>query len=280
MPAQSPTVQRRRLGIELRRLREQAGLTIEEVATVLECSHSKISRIETGRVGATPRDVRDMLELYKVRQDQRDALILFARKARQRGWWQAYSDTPIIPLVGLETAANRIEQYEARVVPGLLQTRDYAGAIIGAQNPDLSPEQIERWIELRMARQQILRQTEPPELVVVLEECVLRRPVGGRRVMREQLRLLAEAATLPAVTLQVLPLSVGEHAAISGAFVILGFSEPDGPDVVYLELDAGDLYVDTPAQVRRYADAFERLRRTALSPNDSAAVLATAAAEL
>jgi transcriptional regulator with XRE-family HTH domain len=269
----SPTVQRRRLGIELRRLREQAGLTIEKVAVALECSDSKVSRIETGQVSATPRDVRDMLELYEIDRDHRDALIQFARQARQRGWWQAYSDTPIVPLVGLETAAERIQQYEARVVPGLLQTRNYAQSIIRALHPDLSPQQIERWVELRMARQQLLRQDDPPELVVVLEECVLGRPVGGRIAMREQLRLLGEAAMLPAVSLQVLPLTVGEHAAISGAFTILGFSEPDGPDVVYLELEAGDLYIDNTRQVQRYAGAFARLRAAALSPEESAAVL-------
>jgi transcriptional regulator with XRE-family HTH domain len=276
----SPTVQRRRLGIELRRLREQAGLTIEKVAVALECSDSKVSRIETGQVSATPRDVRDVLELYKVDRDHREALIQFARQARQRGWWQAYSDTPVVPLVGLETAAESIQQYEARVVPGLLQTQSYAEAIIRALRPDLSPQQTNRWVELRMARQQLLRQADPPEIAVVLEEYVLRRPVGGREAMREQLLLLAQAATLPALTLQVLPLAIGQHAAISGSFAILGFAESDGPDVVYLEHARGDLYLDSTEQVRRYADAFERLRAVALTREDSVAFLATAAEEL
>lgn len=273
----SPTVQRRRLGIELRRLREQAGLTIEKVAVALECSDSKVSRIETGQVSVTPRDVRDMCKLYQVDRDQEDALVQFARQARQRVWWQAYSDTAVVPLVGLETAAERIHQYEGRVVPGLLQTRDYAEAIIRALRPDLSPQQTERWVELRMARQRLLRQDDPPDLTVVIEEYVLRRPVGGREAMRVQLRLLADATMLPAVTLRVLPLAVGEHAAISGAFTILRFSEPDGPDVVYLENARGDLYLDNEEQVRRCADAFERVCTVALSPDDSVAFLTTAA---
>lgn len=271
----SPTVQRRRLGMELRRLREHAGLTIEDVAVALECSDSKVSRIETGQVSATTRDVRDMLELYKVDRNQREALIQFARQARQRGWWQAYSDAPAVPLVGLETAAERIDQYEARVVPGLLQSSDYAEAIIRALYPGLSSQQVERWVELRMTRQQLLQQDNPPRISVVLEECVLRRPVGGRRTMQAQLRLLAEASMMPSVTLQVLPLSVGEHPAISGAFTIYGFSEPADPDVVYLEHATGDLFLESTEQVGQYALAFKRLRRLALSSDDSVALIAT-----
>jgi transcriptional regulator with XRE-family HTH domain len=275
----SPTVQRRRLGRELRRLREQAGLTIEQVGLALECSDSKVSRIETGQVSATPRDVRDMLELYKVDRDHQEALIQFARRARKKGWWEAYSDTLIVPLVGLETAANQIRQFENMVVPGLLQTRDYAQRIISKARPDLSPAQKERWVDLRMARKELLSQADPPELSVVLEEYVLRRPVGGRAVMREQLHYLAR--DVPAtVRLQVLPLAVGEHPAMSGAFTIYSFAAPDDPDVVYLEHIIGDVYLQSPEEVQRYADAFERLRAAALSPDDSAAFLAAAEREM
>jgi transcriptional regulator with XRE-family HTH domain len=281
VPRPGPTVQRRRLGIELRRLREQAGKTIEEVARALECSDSKVSRIETGQVSATPRDVRDMLDLYGVRGDQQDALIRFARQARQKGWWQAYSDTPVMPLVGLEAAADQISQYEAIVVPGLLQTQDYARVVIRASRPDLANEQFERWVEVRMARQGLLIRADPPAFSVVLDECLLRRPVGGQELLREQLGHLVEATALPAVTLQVLPLTVGEHSALSGGFTIYSFAEQVDPDVVYLEHARGDLYfVDNTEEVKRYASAFDSLRALALDPDDSVAFLTSLSREL
>lgn len=268
-------MQRRRLGAELRHIREQAGLTIEEVAGRLECSDSKVSRIETGQVSATPRDVRDMLDLYKVDREQRDALVQIAREARHRGWWEAYSDTPVVPLVGLETAAGQILAYEAMVVPGLLQTWEYARAVIRVMMPDLSMERVNRWVELRMARQALLTQHDPPEFVAVLDECLLHRPVGGHEVLRDQLRHLAEAATLPTVTLHVLPLEAGEHAALSGAFTIYRFAEETDPDVVYIEHARGEPYfIETAREVRRYATTFESLRTTALGPDESAALLA------
>jgi Domain of unknown function (DUF5753)/Helix-turn-helix domain len=273
-----PTVQRRRLGIELRHLREQAGKTIDEVARALECSDSKISRIETGQVGASPRDVRDMLDFYGVQGERHDALVQFARAARKKGWWQAYSDTPVVPLVGLEVAADRIQGYEAMAVPGLLQTPDYARAMIRAPRPDLPSEQVDRWVEFRMARQELLRQADPPTFQVVLEECALRRPVGGPKVLRDQLRHVLEAATFPTLTLQVLPLQAGEHPALSGAFTIYRFLEPADPDVVYL--DQSDLYLERPEQVQRYAAAFERVRGAALSVRDSSSLIATLAHEL
>jgi transcriptional regulator with XRE-family HTH domain len=268
-----PTVQRRRLGIELRRLREAAGKTIDEVARVLECSGSKVSRIENGQVGAAPRDVRDMLQLYGVDPERREELVEVARAARKKGWWEAYGDTPVVPLVGLEAAADQILAYEPMAVHGLLQTQRYARVMIHAMRPDLSEAQAQRWVEVRMARQDVLRQAAPPTLEVILEECALRRPVGGRQALREQLRYLLEAATLPSVTLRVLPLEIGEHAAVSGAFTIYRFSEPADPDVVFVEHMTRDLYVERPQQVARYATAFESVRATALSTDESASFL-------
>jgi transcriptional regulator with XRE-family HTH domain len=270
-------MQRRRLGIELRRLREQAGLTIEDVAATLECSHSKVSRIENGQVSATPRDVRDMLDIYKVDREQRDALIQVAREARQKGWWQAYSDAPVVPLVGLETAATQIRQYAATGIPGLLQTTDYARAVIRAARPDLNPQQVDRWIELRMARQKLLIREEPPALLMVLEECGLHRPVGGPSTAREQLRHLAQAAALPAVTLRVLPRTLGEHAGLSGTFTIFEFSDPDDPDVVYLEQATSDIYLESVDEVKQYAAAFDSLWAAALAPRESIGLLASMA---
>ena len=266
-----PTVQRRRLGIELRRLREAAGKTIDEVAKVLECSDSKVSRIENGQVSASPRDVRDMLEFFGVAPERREELVEFARAARKKGWWEAYSDTPAVPLVGLEVAADRILAYEPMVVLGLLQTEGYARSMIHALRPDLSGEQTERWVEFRMARQKLLEQDDAPSLDVILEECVLRRPVGRRAVMREQLQHLVRIAERPNLTLRVLPLSTGEHAGMTGAFHIYRFLKRTEPDVVFLEHTISNVYLENHDQVERYNAAFESLRQAALTPRRSAA---------
>lgn len=275
-----PTVQRRRLGIELRRLREAAGKTIDEVAQVLECSDSKVSRIENGQVSASPRDVRDMLESYGVETERRDELVKFARAARKKGWWEAYNDTPAVPLVGLEVAADHILAYEPMFVLGLLQTEGYARSIIRALRPDLSSEQAERWVELRMARQKLLEQEDAPSLDVILEECALRRPVGRRIEMRKQLQHLVAITELPNLTLRVLPLSTGEHAGMSGAFHIYRFLKRTEPDVVFLEHTISDLYLENHAQVERYSAAFERLRQAAMSPRRSAAYVSMLVADL
>jgi len=259
--------------MELRHLREAAGKTIDEAAQFLECSDSKVSRIENGQVSASPRDVRDMLEFYGVESRRRDELVEFARTARKKGWWEAYSDALVVPLVGLEVAAERILAYEAMVVHGLLQTEDYARAQIRAHSPNISVGRVERRVEFRIARQDLLTRSAPPKLEVILEECALRRPVGGRKVMRAQLRRLADVATLPALTLQVLPLAIGEHAAMSGAFTIYRFTERTDPDVVYLEHATSDLYVENHDQVERYGAAFDRLRAAALSPRRTASFL-------
>ena len=268
-----PTVQRRRLGIELRRLRETAGKTIDEVARVLECSDSKVSRIENGQVAASPRDVRDMLKFYEVDPERREELVEFTRAARKRGWWEAYSDTLVVPLVGLEVAADRILAYEAMAIHGLLQTEDYARALIRAHRPDIPPEQVERRVEFRMARQDLLTESTPPTLEVILEECALHRPVGGSKALRTQLQHLLAITTLPAVTLRVLPLDVGEHAAISGSFTVYRFAEQINPDIVYLEHTTSDLYVESPEQVERYSSAFDRLRAAAMGTRRSTAFL-------
>jgi transcriptional regulator with XRE-family HTH domain len=267
---QSPTVRRRRLAIELRRMRDAAGLTIEQVAKALECSDSKVSRIETAQVGATPRDVRDMLELYGVEGQQREALVQIAREARQRGWWQAYGDAfEEATYVGFEVAVASIRTYEALLVPGLLQTTEYARALIRALRPDWRDEDVERRVELRMTRQRLLSDSDPPALWAVIDESALRRWVGGREVMRRQLHHLVEVATLPTVTLQVVRFSAGEHGGMAGAFTILGFPEAVDPEVVYLENLASDVYLDRPEEIRRYAHLFNYLRSVALKPDDS-----------
>ncbi|HEY2960057.1 MAG TPA: helix-turn-helix transcriptional regulator [Actinomycetota bacterium] len=269
-----PTVRRRQLGAELRRLREESSLTIERVAKRLECSESKVSRIENGQVGATPRDVRDMLDLYEVDPLRREALIEIARETRQKGWWHAYRDVPVVPAsIGLEESATALRMYAALLVPGLLQTREYASAVLRALQPDLDAEQFQRWVDLRIRRQSLLYRAGAPALWALLDEAVLRRPVGGPDVMAGQLRRLAEAAEGPNVTLQVVPFTAGEHAGMDGGFTIFAFSRSADADVVHLDISSGDLYLEKPEQIRRYNQVFDQLRAAALEPEASLALL-------
>ena len=273
---QSPTVRRRRLALELRRFREAARLTCEEVAEHLECSISKISRIETGRVSVSPRDVRDMLGLYGVSGPQQASLVQLARESRQKGWWDAYSDAiepRFATYIGLESAASEIRIYEVTLIPGLLQTEEYARAVIAAGTVDGRLESVERTVAFRMARQPALTSDEPAQLWVVLDEAALRRRVGGAGLMRLQLDHLLELGRLPNVALQVLPFGAGAHPAMGRPFVILAFPERADPDVVYLEDLTSALYVENVAEVDRYNVFFNHLRATALSFEESAALI-------
>jgi len=275
MTTRTPTGRRRRLGAELRRLREEAGLTIDRVAETLECSPSKVSRIETGQVSATPRDVRDMLGLYRVDNARLEAMVQVAREARQRGWWQKFVDVPdgVPAYVGLETAATSIDIYMSLIVPALLQTPDYARAVITAVRPDLPPSEIGRRVELRLRRQELLDQERPPVMRVLLDDTVLRRPVGGPAVMAAQRRRLLADADRPAVTLQVLEVAAGAHAGMDGPFTIFGFPAPAERDVVALDSAADALYLEGPEDVTRYRRVFELLLPAARSPGDSAAII-------
>lgn len=274
----SPTVRRRRLALELRRLREAARLTCEEVADHLECSASKISRVETGRVSVSPRDVRDMLDLYGVPAAQRESLVQLARDSRQKAWWHAFSDTmqpQFATYVGLESAACQIRIYEASLIPELLQTEDYARAVIRSGMTSSPGEGVERQVALRMARQSaITRDDDPPKVWAVLDEAALRRQVGGPGVMQMQLeRLLAQAA-LPNVAIQVIPFAHGgAHPAMGRPFIILVFPERVDTDVVYLEDLTSAFHLEDVAEVDRYNVFFNHLRATALSFDDSSALI-------
>jgi transcriptional regulator with XRE-family HTH domain len=280
---QSPTVRRRRLALELRRLREAARLTCEEVAEHLECSASKISRVETGRVSVSPRDVRDMLELYGVPEQQRDSLVQLSRDSRQKGWWHAYSDTinpQFATYVGLETAASEIRVYEVNIIPGLLQTEDYARTMIRSATMNGSHDDIERTVALRMARQPALTRDDPPMLWTVVDEAALRRRVGGAELMRAQLEHVLELSSLKNVAMQVIPFAAGAHPAMGRPFVILVFPERIDPDVVYLEDLTSTLYLEDVDEVDRYNVFFNHLRATALSFEDSAALVTSVLKEL
>lgn len=275
----SPTIRRRRLGAELRRLREGAGVTIDGVAERLECSASKISRIETGHTTATPRDVRDMLGIYGVVGAECEELVQIAREARQKGWWHPYSTVLTGAYVGLEAAAGSVRAYEQQVVPGLLQTEEYAKAMIRAARPDITADEVDRRVRVRLGRQSLLIQDDPIDLWVVLDEAVVSRPVGGDAVMRAQLQRLVEAADLPNVTLQILPFKAGAHAGMDGTFTILDFPEPNDPDVVYAENATGGLFLEKGDELRKYAFIFDHIRAAALRPEESVALIAKLAKE-
>jgi len=257
-----PTVQRLVLGGHLRRLREEASITTEQAASAIRGSHSKISRMEHGRVGFKERDIGDLLSLYGVTiGEEREALLKLAREANTPGWWQGYSDILphwVEPYFGLEAAASFIRIYELQFVPGLLQTADYARAIIRLGNAS-TEEDVTRRAEARIARQEILTRENPPRLWAVMDEGALQRSIGGKAVMREQIRHLARMCEHPAVTLQILPFQVGAHPAMGGPFTILRFSEPDLRDVVYIEQLTSALYLDKPAEVDSYLEVMEQL---------------------
>lgn len=276
----SPTVRRRRLASELRRLREAAGLTIDEVGDKLECSASKISRIETGHVGVTPRDVRDMLELYPIDADQREALVQLAREARKKGWWHAYNEVFTGSFVGLESDASSLHAHQALLVPGLLQTEDYTRAVHKAIRPDQPDEEIERRVLARLARQKLLEDPQPPEYWAIIDEAVLHRVVGGPDIMRTQLNRLIDAAEMPHVTLQAVPFGAGAHAGMEGPFLILGFPEQADPDVVYVENTTTGSYLEEPSDVYRYTLMFDHLRASALNTSETLRMVKDAADRL
>jgi transcriptional regulator with XRE-family HTH domain len=279
----SPTVRRKRLGIELRRLREQASLTCEEVGQRLDCSGTRISRIETGRISARPGDVRELLEIYGVTSTEADSLVQLAREARQKGWWHTYGQ--VLPswfeaYVGLEAAAVRFRDFQPMVMPGLLQTEDYARAVLRAAPNPGSAEDIDRQVALRMERQATLGQASPPDLWVVLSENIVRVHVGGPAVMRAQLRRLIDVAERSNVTLQVLPFTTAAHVQPISPFTILEFPDAADPTVVYLEHLTGSLFLETADEVSRYTVVFDHLRAEALGTAPSIDLIARVAAEL
>jgi transcriptional regulator with XRE-family HTH domain len=276
----SPTVRRRRLASELRRLRETAQLTIDEVGEKLECSASKISRIETGHVGVTPRDVRDMLELYAIDEDQREALVQLAREARKKGWWHVYNEVFTGAFVGLEAEAASLHTFQALLVPGLLQTEDYMRTVIKAIRPDQGEDEINKRVAARRTRQKLLTDSQPPEYWAIVDEAVLHRVVGGPAIMRAQLLRLLEVSDLPHVTLQVVPFGAGAHAGMENPFLILGFPEPADPDVVYVDNVQSGSYLEEPSDVYRYTLMFDHLRASALNPADTLVMVKQAADRL
>ena len=267
-----PSVRARQLAAELRRLRDAATLTGEEAAGRLGWSPSKISRTETGQTALTPADLRRILDLYEVAGTQRQRLELLGQSAGQRGWWDAYSDTlgpEYTALIALEAEAESVRWYSPMLVPGLLQTEQYAREVIRSGLLIAPPGEIERRVQVKMTRQRVLTRDSPLQLAVVIDEAAILRTVGGPQVMRGQLAHLATMTAHPSISVQVLPLATGAHPATTGEFTILGFPELIAPDVVYLENMTSDLYVEREGEVYRYGLAFDRLRALALTPDQS-----------
>jgi transcriptional regulator with XRE-family HTH domain len=279
-----PTVRRRQLMAELKRLREAAELTQEDVADQLDWHPTKVMRIETGRTAPHPNDVRLMVDLYGMTdREQVAALVKLARDARQRGWWYSYRDVLLNRydfFIGLESEASSIRDFELAMVPGLLQTEEYARSLIRGGPHELGPEEVERRVEVRITRQRALTADDRPQLWTILDESVIRRVVGGSAIMRAQLEHLVSASEHGKTTVQVVPYRVGPHPGLTGPFIILGFPEPTEPDVVYLETVGGNLYVDKQEETTQYATAFDHLRAVALSPSETRAMLRAAAGEL
>ena len=268
----SPALQRRELGALLRALRNAKGLTVEQVADRLLCSPSKVSRMETGQ-GATARDIRDLCELYGVADAaERDRLTALAREGKRPTRWQRY-ELAYAAYAELEEDALAIRAFQSSAVHGLLHTADYARANHESSMPRLNPEQIDRQIEAKLARQSILTRADPPGFAVVLDEAALHRMVGGRRVMAAQLAKILDISALPNITVQILPFELGAHPALEANFTILELPAPT-PGVVFVEGMIGSTYLDRPDDLKRYHDVFRKLQSIALSPKDSSDLIA------
>jgi len=272
--ASGPTVLRMLLGGQLRKLREAAGVTPDQAGYEIRASRSKISRLEHGRVSFKERDVADLLSLYGVTDSgQRRHLLMLAERANNPGWWARYDD--VLPdwfetYIGLEQATSLIRTYELQFVPGLFQTEDYARAVTVLGHRAAPAEEIERRVSLRLKRQEILSRAEPvPRVWAVIDESALRRALGGREVMRTQLRHLIELTDSPQVTLQIMPFDRGGHSAAGGSFAILRFADSDLPDIVYIEQLTGALYLDRPEELDHYREVMNSLSAEAETPAES-----------
>jgi Domain of unknown function (DUF5753)/Helix-turn-helix domain len=271
-----PTVRGRRLARELRRLREERQLTLQEVADRLGWSRATVSRLETGQTRPHHGDVADLLDLYGITSPERDALISLARQAKQRGWWTAYADVFTDSYVAFEDGASRICTWDPQLIHGLLQTEDYARAVI-TYGRMLSGSAVERRIAARKIRQSLLDREGAPELYAILDEAVLHRPIGGPSVMSAQLFALVEAAQRPRVTIRVLPYAAGEHAGLDGRFTMLSFPDSADPDIAYVEGTMGSVYLESSEETDQHRNRFEQIRKSSLSSLESVRIISQAA---
>jgi transcriptional regulator with XRE-family HTH domain len=272
-PRPSPTARRRRLAAALRQLREEHNLSCTDAGKAVGWSESKVSRIETGRVGIQQPDLERLLDLYEVSGETRVALLTLRRQATHRGWWHSYTDalpTWFEAYVGLEDGAKSLFTYQNQLVHGLMQTEDYATALIRAAQPAATADEVERQLAARATRQALLTAGNPLRVWAVLDEAVLRRPVGGTATMRAQLNRLREIAAFPNVTLQVLAFDAGAHASMGTSFELLQFPEAGDTAIVYIEDHTSSQYLEAAADLDRYTLIFDHLRASALAPERSA----------
>jgi transcriptional regulator with XRE-family HTH domain len=276
-PGGGPTVLRMILGRQLQALREKAGLSYDQAAEAIYSSSYTVRRMERAEGGLKPLTAKSLLMAYGITDVREiDSFLALARDASKPGWWHSYDD--VLPswfkvAVGLEESASLIRAYEPQVVPGLLQTGDYARAITAASFPGANAEETDRRVALRLARQELLHRPAPPEYWVVLDETVLRRPVGDREVMRGQLTALIEAAGAGNVTIQVIPFAAGWHPALYGMFWMFRFPDPQMPDIVYSEGLTGAYYLNKPAETAAYTEALDRMCAQAASPEQTITIL-------
>jgi transcriptional regulator with XRE-family HTH domain len=275
-PVGSPTVRRRELGALLRALRTERGRTAEQVAAALNISPSKLSRLETGRRGAISRDINDLCDEYGVDEEQRKRLLELAREGKQRAWWQPLN-LPYSTYIGLEAEAASISDYGLGIIPGLLQTPDYARAMVSATEPGLVPEAVEQRVRGRMTRQRLLFLEKGPRFEAVVDESVLHRVVGSPAVMRAQLERLLELSELPSVTLRVIRYEAGALPAGNNKFIILSFAQPTLADVVFIEGLTGDLYLEDPTDIGAYKATYRTLVRLAADPEATRKTIAALA---
>jgi transcriptional regulator with XRE-family HTH domain len=272
----SPTARRILLGTRLRRLREAAEISRAEAGFAIRSSESKISRLELGRVGFKVRDVADLLTMYGVTDPgRRETFLEMVARSNEPGWWHRYTDLVadwFEDYLGLEESASRIQEWEAQFVPGLLQTEDYTKAIASRGWSPLTTENAQRQVAVRMRRQQLITRPTPPKLWVVIDESVLHRPIGGRRVLLDQIEYLLDVTKRSNVSLQVLPYQFSGYAA-EGSFTTLRFAEAELPDVVYIEHLSGALYLDKRADIELYGRVFDRLTVDAHTPDHTRQLL-------
>lgn len=273
-----PTVRSRRLAFELRRLREAAGLTRDQVSEETGVNPATLYRHETGSGGTRPqrRTMIALLNLYGASDEQRADLMALSREADVQTWLQPYhKELPehYTAYISFEAEARTVRNYESLFIPGLLQTEDYARAVIRGNLPMASQKEVDQRVQARMERQALLGKDDPLQLWAIVDEAALRRQVGGAGVMRAQLAAIAAATSEPHITVQVIPFSAGAHAGMPGSFIVLGFAHAAAPEIIYVDSMAGDLFLDAEADIRRYSLVFDNLRAVAVSPDDSASLI-------
>ncbi len=281
----SPLVQRRRLRADLRRARQASGLTQDQVAHEMDWSLSKIIRIEAASSGISANDLKALLNLYGISEPERvDSLLALAKAARERSWWSAYRDVappPLLQLIEYESAASAVRQFETLFIPGILQSEDYARAVIqDFYDERPGSDRLRALVELRVRREDLLDGEHSPSFHFMLDEAAVRRLVGGASVMRRQLRRLIEVAEKPNIAIEVIPFSAGLHAGMKGPFEIIEFADPSDSDIVFLETPRGDIISDDPEETLSYREDFDSLGKASLGPRDSLALLARIADEM